>query len=126
MGRFWIGTSLLVIFLVLGLWVGATTEQTHSQIAQLLEQAAQQTVQGHPEEGAALAEQAAKDWESHRKAVAAVADHAPMEVIDSRFAQLQIFQQQAQHPCFAASCAELAKLVEAVGEAHKLTWWNLL
>ena len=55
-----------------------------------------------------------------------MADHGPLEEIDSLFAQVQIYADTGKTADFAAYCTRLAKLVTAVGEAHGLTWQNLL
>lgn len=126
MGRFWLGIGLLVLFLVLGLWVSSSMGNVHQAIAQTLDEAAAQTLEGNLEEGLALAQQAYADWDAHWHGTASVADHAPMDEVDSLFGQLMIYGQADQPADFAAYCSRLAKLVSAVGEAHGLTWWNLL
>ena len=126
MVRCWIGIGLLALFLVLGLWIGVEMEDTHGQISQDLQQAAEQTLNGEAEQGVLLAQQARKHWEDARRGTACVADHEPMEEIDSLFAKLEVYARQRQIPEFAACCARLSALVQAVGEAHGIQWWNLL
>lgn len=126
MSRFWLGIGLLVLFLVLGLWIGNTTNNANQTVAQTLDQAAAQTLQGDPETGVALAKQAHSQWDDSWHGTASVADHAPMDEIDGLFAQLEMYGETKQYADFAAYCARLAKLVTAVGEAHVLNWWNLL
>lgn len=126
MGRAWLGVGLLVLFLVLGLWISFSMGGVHQQIAQKLEQAAEQGLSGDLEEGIALARQACSDWEKHWHGTASVADHAPMDEIDGLFAQLEIYGKAGQRADFAAFCSRLSRLVAAVGEAHGLSWWNLL
>ena len=126
MGRFWIGVALLMALLTLGFFAGTAMEQNHNRISDMLEQAAQSAAQGQLERGAALGRQAADHWQQHRNATAAMADHAPMEEIDSLFAQLKIYETTGQADCFATCSAKLSMLVRAVGEAHSLSWWNLL
>ena len=126
MGRFCFGIGLLVIFLVLGLWVSFSTGSVHQAIARTLDEAAAQTLSGDMEAGLALAQQAQDDWDAHWQKTASIADHGPMDEIDGLFAQLKLYGQTAQTADFAAYCARLAKLITAVGEAHGLTWWNLL
>lgn len=124
--RFWIGIGLLAVFLALGLWVTAVMEDIHEPMAELLEEAAQEALEGDLTEAAELADQAHRRWERYRKGTASVADHAPMDEIDGLFAQTQTFARAGQWQDFAASCARLSKLVEAMSEAHGLGWWNLL
>lgn len=126
MGRFWLGVCLLAVFLVLGLWVSYSMDDIHQSIAQTLEEASDLTLSGNLEDGKAMVRQARADWENHWHGTASVADHEPMDEIDGLFAQLEVYGKTGQSGDFAAYCARLSKLVTAVGEAHGLSWWNLL
>ena len=126
MGRFWLGIGILAVFLGLGRYVAAAADETHQQISGILEEAAGQTLAGDLESGLALAQQAHNRWQSTWHSTAAVADHAPMDEIDGIFAQAFTFGKGGKAKDFAACCARLSGLVAAVGEAHSLSWWNLL
>ena len=126
MGRFWFGAGLMALMLAAGLWIGGQMNQLHQEIAASLEQAAKQVMDGDLEGGIALSQQAQKDWDSRWQTTATVADHAPMDEIDSLFAQLQIYGQAGNATDFASYCTRLSKLVAAMGEAHALSWKNLL
>lgn len=126
MGRFWLGIGLLVGLLALGLWVSTAMNGLHSPISQTLETAAQRCLAGDTEGGVSLSRQAQHSWQTHWRCTASVADHTPMEEIDGLFAQTEAYAKAGQWADFASHCARLAKLVEAVGEAHSLNWWNLL
>lgn len=126
MGRFWLGIGLLLFFLGLGLWVARSTIQTCDTIAQTLTQAAETSLSGNLEEGKALALTAHRTWDAKWHGVASVADHSPMDEIDGLFGQLFVYGQGELPVEFAACCARLSRLICAVGEAHSLTWWNLL
>ena len=126
MGRFWLGICLLAAFFVLGVWVGAEATDAHDAISQTLEQAAEKTLAGDFAAGKDLAQEAAAQWEKNWHSTASVADHEPMDEIDGLFAQLDVYGKTDRATAFAACCARLAKLVSAVGEAHSLSWWNLL
>ena len=126
MARFWLGVGILLTFLALGLWIAVSMDSVHQQISSTLEQAAQQTLDGDLDAGITLVSQAHDRWERNWHAAAAVADHAPMDEIDSLFAQLQLYGTIRQATEFAAYCTRLSQLVTAMGEAHTLTWWNLL
>lgn len=125
MVRFWLGAGLLAAFLGFSLWVGVAIEQTQDPISAQLEQAAAACLQGDPREGYRLAQQAHTTWQTNWHWVAAVSDHAPMDEIDSLFAQMDFYAQAGQTGDFAAYCTRLAQLVLAVAEAHSLHWWNL-
>lgn len=126
MGRFWIGAGILVLLLAVGLWVSYTMDTTHESIGKTLDQAAADALKGDLESGFALAQQARSQWQANWTRTATVADHAPMDEIDGLFAQLEAYRQSRRPDDFAAYCARLSALVAAVGEAHSLTWWNLL
>ncbi len=126
MKRCWIGIGLLVLFLAAGLWVMAEMDTAHRRISRDLEQAVEQTLSGETEQGVLLAQQAKQHWEDARRGTACVADHEPMEEIDSLFARLEVYAREGQALEFAACCARLSALVQAMGEAHSLQWWNIL
>lgn len=126
MGRFWLGIGILVIFLVGGLWVSHTMDDVHQSIGNTLDAAAAHALDGDLEAGFSLAQQARSNWQANWYRIATVADHAPMDEIDGLFAQLDAYRQSQRPDDFAAYCARLSALVVAVGEAHSLTWWNLL
>ena len=126
MGRFWLGVCLLAVLLVLGLWINLKMTNMQQSISQTLEKAADRTMEGDLSAGFALARQAKEAWEIHWRGTASVADHAPMDEIDGLFAQLAVYAKAGQSGDFAAVCNRLARLTDAIGEAHSLTWWNLL
>lgn len=124
MKRSWIGLGILLAVLVMSFLTARGMEQTQSPIAAGLEQAAELTLDGKWESACALAAQAQIRWRSRRSATAWVADHTPMEEIDSLFAQLKVLQQAGEQTDFAAACAQLAEKVTAMSQAHTLSWWG--
>lgn len=126
MGKFTFGVGLLALFLALGLWTARYTRATQTPISQALEQAAQISLSEDLDTAAALGRQAKTAWETSWQAIASMSDHAPMDEIDGLFAQLDIYHQANDKTGFAATCARLCKLIEAMGEAHAPYWWNFL
>ena len=126
MVRFWFGIGLLLVFLIFGLWVAEAMDSGHMQISSMLEQAADAMLDGDPSRGIELAQQAYRRWQYHWHATAAVADHAPMDEIDSLFSQLQLYGSVRHQVDFAAYCTRLSRLIRAMGETHTLNWWNIL
>lgn len=124
--RFWLGVGILTVFLALGLWVTKSMSNVHEPVAQALEQAAQAALDGDLQTGISLADTAKNTWQAHWNGTAAVADHEPMEQIDGLFAQLETYATAGESANFAAYCARLSQLIEAMGDAHDLNWWNLL
>ena len=126
MTRGWIGAGLLAALLTIGLLVTWFMGRTHSEISEELELAAQFAMAGDWEEAAESAGDAYEDWQDKWHFSAAFADHEPMEEIDALFAQLLPYLQDKDSVSFAAACRELARQVDAIGDAHGLNWWNLL
>ena len=91
-----------------------------------LEQAAEAALSEDWETAEALAEQTGVRWVQHRKRAAAFADHEPMEEIDALFAQLEVYRSAQDAVSFAAVCKLLSCQLQALGDAHIPTWWNLL
>lgn len=126
MNRFMLGVVILAIFLMLGLGVAWGMDEMHLDVSDHLSLAARQVISGDWEAGVSLAKQAKEDWEKNWQKTACVADHAPMDEIDSLFAELQAFEKPEEAVHYAATCAQLSVLVEAMADAHRLSWWNLL
>ena len=121
--RFYLGAGLLLVLLIMGLFTGWAMEKGRQPEARLLEQAAEET---QMQRGVDLAMQAKNLWQSKRKAVAAVADHTPMDEIDNLFAELEVYAKANEQVHFASCCSQLASLLRAVTDAHTLNWWNIL
>ena len=121
--RFYIGVGLLLAILFLGLLTGWVMEKKQLPTAELLEQAAQTE---DFQSGVQLARQAKDKWRKQWKAVAAAADHTPMDEIDTLFAEMEVFAREEEQVHFSACCRQLASLLRAVAEAHRLSWWNVL
>ena len=126
MNRFVLGILILAIFLVLGLGVAWGMDEMHLDVADNLSLASRQVISGQWESGVALAKQAKADWKKHWQRTACVADHAPMDEINGLFAQLQAFENPEEAVHYSATCAQLSMLVEAMADAHRFSWWNLL
>ena len=126
MRRFWLGVGILVLFLILGLWIGHAMNDVHQTISQTLDDAAVQSLGGNLSKGMSLAQEAQQLWQNNWHGTASVADHEPMDEIDGLFAQLEVYGKAGAATDFATYCARLSRLVSAMGEAHAFTWWNLL
>ena len=126
MKRGWIGLGLLLLLLAGGLLVTWQMDRCHSAIARELDAAADSALAGDWDAAGAYAKNAKRDWETGWNFSAAFADHEPMESIDAQFSQLGVYGSTRDAVSFAAACVQLARQVEAMGDAHGLTWWNLL
>ena len=126
MGRGWLGAGILAVFLILGLVVSHLTDNAHLPTGELLEQAAQKALSDDLEAGIALGMEAKNRWKTQWFLTAAVADHNPMDEVDALFGEMEIYAQTGEAPHFAACCLELAQRLEAIADAHRFSWWNIL
>ncbi len=126
MARGYIGAAVLVVFLMLGFVVSGAMDNAHNPASNLLTQAADMTLAGNFDGAIPLAMEAKHRWETSWNGTAVVADHSPMDDVDALFAELEIYAQTGEEPHFAACCRELSQRLEAVADAHRLRWWNVL
>lgn len=126
MKRSWMGCGLLLVMLAAGLLVTWAMGRIHEPIGEDLHQAAEHTMLGDWETAGHFFSRAESRWRRWEHLRASLADHAPAEDIDAAFAELSVYWAARENVAFAACCMELARRVEAVGDAHGLYWWNLL
>ncbi len=126
MKKFVIGLAVLSLLLISGLLVAKATENMYKPIISLLDEATDAALSGNFEAAKSSAAEAKKQWDTRKKATATVADHTPMEEIDHLFAEAEIYARAEEIPHFAACCAQLAAMVQAMGDAHAPNLWNLL
>ncbi len=126
MKRLYFGFGLLILMLVTGIVITARFSALHAPLAQQLRQAQNAAEAGSWEQARALTEDARTQWENSRHFTAAVADHEPMEQMDSLFARLTVLARLENAEAFAADCAELARLATSMAHSQQLFWWNLL
>ena len=126
MKRTALGFGLLAGLLALGIVTSSAMEKRHAPIKTALDAAAGSVAEENWEGAQMLLQEARTRWEKGWRADAALADHAPMEQIDALFARLEEFCREADTGEFAAGCRELSRLVKAMTDAHRLSWWNLL
>lgn len=122
MKRSWIGFGILLLLLALCLAVGCWLDRLQEPLTRELAQAAVFARQEAWPQATALAENAQSSWTRYRGRVACVADHTPMEEIDELFAQLSCYHGDKEE--YAAICASLSQRIQAVADAHCLTWWS--
>ena len=124
--QFWAGVFLLTALLAGTLGIGLEMEWIYTPAQTQLTQASQLALAGQEQQAQLLAQQAKSRWERFRKISAVVADHTPMDEIDKLFEEMRIYAQEQETPHFAASCAQLARLLQGMADAHSPTWWNLM
>lgn len=126
MKRLWIGILILAILLSGSLVISLCMECIHRPIAEKLELAAQEALDGNWKDALTLADQAKGRWEKYHRFTAAFADHTPMDEMDSLLEELKIYAHQQENPHFSATCAHLHFMATAIAESHNISWWNLL
>ena len=118
--------SLLLALLALGIFTSLGVQWVQEPIADQLEQAANAGFAENWEMAGSLFEKAQDRWETYRNALATIADHGPMEEIDSLFDELEFYRQAKDPALFSSLCNRLSQLAEAIGESLSFSWWNLL
>lgn len=126
MKRIWIGIGLLAALLVLGIWTAEVMEDSQLPCAKDLRRASELALEEDWSQAEALTKRARDKWEKRWRITAALADHEPMDEIDSIFAELKVYAAVRDEVAYSGTCAQLAELMEAMGAAHSFNWWNLL
>lgn len=120
------GIALLVILLLTGLLVSRYIGQQQERIAKTLEDSAWMALSDQWSDARQTAKDARQQWEKCWNLRSAFGDHTPMEDIDDLFARLTISAAAGERTDFARDCAALAGRIRAVGNAHRLSWQNVL
>ena len=126
MKRTWIGAGLLVILLLLGIGSTLSMEKIHEPIARQLEGASEAAISGHWQEARILTAGARVRWEQHREFVACISNHEALEAADAQFARLDVLEQRQESAAFAAACAELSAMFDALADVQDLSLQNLM
>lgn len=112
----------MLLLLIGSLLVTHFMIRVHDPIARDLAAAEEFALAGDWDRALPLSRQAAARWEETETFRACFADHNPMEEVDACFALMQVYGRRKEKTAFAAVCAETAKKVTAMSEAHKLMW----
>ena len=126
MKRVWFGAGLLIVLLGISFAVTWCMDNIHRPIADDLKQAAQCAELGNWQNAESLSRRAEEVWNRWEHFRACFADHTPTEEISAELAVMGTARQRRETGDFSASCVRAAKMVQAVGDAHALRWWNLL
>lgn len=124
MKRMWIGVGLLAAVLVSGI-LATNFMEFHSAGAADLKRAAKLALEEQWDTAEAFAGRAEDNWQKKRPVTACFAEHEPMEAIDGMFDQLEIYAKARDEIAYSGTCAYLAAQLEAMGEIHRFTLWNL-
>ena len=120
-----VGLALLVGLLLAGLYTSVEMGRSHNAISRQLEDSAWYALSGDWEQARTAAAAAESSWESRRSLCCMLSDHTPMEQADALFARIGLYSAARDGTEFAAACGELSRQIQAMGDAHRLTWQNL-
>lgn len=126
MRRCYFGAALLVALLGVSLLATAKMSRLHTAIANELASAASESLLGETARSDDAIRHAREAWEKNWHLSAALSDHEPMEEVDALFAELEVYRATRDIEAVAAVCAQLSSAIDALGDAHECTWWNLL
>lgn len=126
MKRLWLGVAILLVVLMVGTGLSIAFSRLHTPISETLNEAGRAALAEDWEKATALANAAGADWEKIRHFTAAVAEHTPLEEMDSLFARLEVLCRARETAEFSAVCAELSILATTMGQSQSIVWWNLL
>ena len=125
MKRSWFGLGLLGVLLAISLLSSWAMGAIHEPVSQDLEQAGALALVGELPRARFFQIRALAGWEKWAHFRSCFSDHTPVEDIDAAFKELESYGKAGEDAAFAAACAELARKVQAIGDAHGLYWWNL-
>lgn len=126
MKRCWIGAGFLLVLLLFSLGVSWAMEEIHQPIEEDLNRAAELALLGDWKRSQRLFLRARDQWEDYAHVRACFADHTPTEEVDAGFRALEVYALAREKADFAAQARALARKTAAMGEAHGLSWWNVL
>ena len=121
-----VGIGILLFFFLIGLFSSVAIDHACSPISELLQQAGNVAATGDTQTATFLLHSAKLQWQNNWHKIALLADHTPMDEIDGLFSQAAAYAQCNSPSDLSAGCQRLASLIQAVSEAHSLTWWNLV
>ena len=124
--RGWLGAGILALFLILSLVTGELMDNAHAPTGELLDSAAEKALDGEFDTAVALGLAAKERWDRQWNGTATIADHSPMDDMDALFGEMEIYARTGEEPHFAACCRELARRVNAMADAHRFSWRNVL
>lgn len=126
MKRSWIGAGMLLALLLGGIVSSWWMQKALGGISLTISQAQHQAAGENWSQVELLTREAQEAWEKTWRISASLTDHAPMELVDSLFSQLEVYEQLQDSPACRDLCAQLYQELEAIADEHTFTWWNFL
>ena len=125
MKRSWIGFGLLLVILAISLVATALMTRIHEEVALDLRQSAACALLGDWEDVHLFLDRAERSWTKQAHIRSCLMDHTPAEEMDAAFASLEVYRQSRDPIAYRAASASLISRIEALADAHTLTWWNI-
>lgn len=125
MTRFRIGASLLGVLLFLCVFSQIRMAAIQRPIAGTVTRAENYAAREEWTQAAAALLTAQSAWQEHRTLLAALADHQPLEDVESLFAMAQAYSVCRDGTQFRATCQELNRRILAVMEAQELNFGSI-
>lgn len=126
MKRSWIGAGLLLVLLLVGICSTWRMQRCQEPMAENIRRAGTLAAQNDWAGAESCAAQTRQAWEKCWDVSAALTDHEPMEEVDALFETLEVYAGARDGLNYAALCAQLGSMLEAMGEAHSFRLRNLL
>ena len=126
MKRLWLGGGVLALLLAVGIWAMDCADRHQQQICSQLEDATRAALAEDWTGVKQLTKEACSLWEDSRDVWSALSDHTELDEINAGFARLEVYCRDGHATDNAAECAALARLVEALGDGHRLSFRNLI
>jgi len=120
------GIFLLAALLLAGLFTSWYFCRQYSEASRVLEDSAWMALSGRLDNARETADGAGDIWERQWRLRAALGDQSPMEEMDTLFAELRIYGAAGEAMEFARVCSVLSQRMNAMGNAHQFSWWNVL
>ena len=116
--RFSLGFILLGLLFLLGLFTSRQMKRICAPMEHSLYKAVSAAQQEDWPQALTQAQAAQERWNTYRELLKLAADQTPMDDTDRLFAQVQVYAQARDAEHFAACCAELAVMAQAISDAH--------
>lgn len=126
MKRGWVGAAVLLVLLAAGILSARWLSDRLQPMGAAMAEAAESVMEDDWDTARALTQHTMERWQRNWHMTAVFADHAPMEKIDAMFARLAVYGKERNRAAYGALCAELSRDLEALGDDHLPSWWNIL
>lgn len=126
MKRGWVGAAVLLVLLAAGILSARWLSDRLQPMGAAMAEAAESVMEDDWDTARALTQHTMEKWQRNWHMTAVFADHAPMEEIDAMFARLAVYGKEQNRAAYGALCAELSRDLEALGDDHLPSWWNIL